>query len=239
MLLYYIRHGDPNYNPDSLTPFGHSQAEALSKRLAINGFDKIYTSTSARAFQTAEPTAKLLNKEIITLDWCNEKYVWEELTVKHSDRTKSWLYQDENYINLFNSNEVLKLGSNWLSHNEFLNTATETGIKRIKKESFNLLKELGYEHIENEGRYKIVRPNNERIALFAHQGFGLAFLSIILDIPYPLFCTHFDLSTSGVNIITFDNNKSGYTVAKMLQLSNDSHLYKENIDTTYNRNYKL
>ena len=32
MLFFYVRHGDPIYNPDSLTPLGHEQAKALSKR---------------------------------------------------------------------------------------------------------------------------------------------------------------------------------------------------------------
>ena len=33
MLLFYIRHGDPIYNPDSLTPQGERQAEALAKQI--------------------------------------------------------------------------------------------------------------------------------------------------------------------------------------------------------------
>lgn len=31
MLLYYIRHGMPVYDPDSLTPLGERQAEAAAK----------------------------------------------------------------------------------------------------------------------------------------------------------------------------------------------------------------
>ena len=34
MLLFYLRHGDPIYSPDSLTPLGQRQAEALGRRLA-------------------------------------------------------------------------------------------------------------------------------------------------------------------------------------------------------------
>ena len=37
MILYYIRHGDPIYNPDSLTPLGERQAEAIGHRLAGRG----------------------------------------------------------------------------------------------------------------------------------------------------------------------------------------------------------
>ena len=41
MLFFYIRHGDPIYEPDSLTVLGQKQAEALSKRLAMYGIDKV------------------------------------------------------------------------------------------------------------------------------------------------------------------------------------------------------
>ena len=60
MLLYYLRHGDPIYDPDSLTELGHQQAQALSKRLSLYGLDEIYASTSIRAQMTAEPTCKAL-----------------------------------------------------------------------------------------------------------------------------------------------------------------------------------
>ena len=60
MLFIYVRHGAPIYDPDSLTPLGHRQAEAVGKRLALYGLDRIYASTSARAIQTAKPAAELL-----------------------------------------------------------------------------------------------------------------------------------------------------------------------------------
>ena len=59
MIFYYIRHGDPTYNPDSLTALGVRQAEALAKRLALYGLDNIYSSTSNRAIMTAKPTCEV------------------------------------------------------------------------------------------------------------------------------------------------------------------------------------
>ena len=38
MLLFIVRHGDPIYNPDSLTPKGHLQAQALAKRFETVDF---------------------------------------------------------------------------------------------------------------------------------------------------------------------------------------------------------
>ena len=80
MLLYFIRHGDPTYDPDELTPLGIRQAEALSKRLAESGIDRIFASTSNRAVQTAKPLAEITNKPITELDWCFENYAYAEFT---------------------------------------------------------------------------------------------------------------------------------------------------------------
>jgi broad specificity phosphatase PhoE len=44
MILYVIRHGDPDYATDSLTPKGKLQADALAKRLAVHGVDTVYSS---------------------------------------------------------------------------------------------------------------------------------------------------------------------------------------------------
>ena len=55
MLLYYIRHGEPIYDPDMLTELGKRQAEAAAERRAPAGIEKIYASTSSRAIQTSRP----------------------------------------------------------------------------------------------------------------------------------------------------------------------------------------
>ena len=44
MRLLIIRHGDPDYAKDSLTEKGKLQAQALAKRLAVHGLDRIYAS---------------------------------------------------------------------------------------------------------------------------------------------------------------------------------------------------
>ena len=67
MLFFYVRHGDPTYDPNELTPLGKRQAEAVGKRLAVHGIDKIYSSTSNRAMQTAQPTCEILKKEMTLL----------------------------------------------------------------------------------------------------------------------------------------------------------------------------
>ena len=115
MLFFYVRHGDPIYNPDSLTHLGHRQAEAVAKRLASFGLDEIYASTSNRAILTATPTSELTKKEITKLDFANEGHAWEELTV-NTPEGKRWLFHRPEIKELFHTKEMRELGFKWYEH---------------------------------------------------------------------------------------------------------------------------
>lgn len=229
MLFFYIRHGDPIYEPDSLTALGQKQAEALSKRLAMYGIDKVYASSSNRAIMTAKPTCDLLKKEAEILDFANEGHLWNEFVVE-KDGKKNWIFNDKEMKDLFADESVLALRHKWYEHEKL--TTYKKGAERVSKETFEFFKSLGYEHIKGTGKYKVLKPNDDRVAFFAHQGFGLAFLSEILDIPYPMFSTHFDLSHSSMTVINF-SEKDGYSMPRILTLSSDSHIYKEGLPTKY------
>lgn len=235
MLLYFIRHGDPIYNPDSLTEKGKIQAEALSNRLVKSKIDRIYCSSSTRAIQTAEPTAKKLGREIEILDWCNEKYAAAEFGIVENEKWK-WIFQSEECLKKFSDNDMSKFGFEWYESQTLSNEERrryKDGIKRIQKHTYELLKELGYEHNDTEHCYTAVNPNDMRVALFAHDGFSRAFMSAVLDIPYP-YLLRFEHNHTGMTVIEFFSYADGTAFARVLQYSNDSHLYKESLKTEYN-----
>ena len=78
--------------------------------------------------------------------------------------------------------------------------------------------------------------NDKKVALFAHQGCSTVFLSCLLDIPYPIFSTRFDMCHSGFTAIDFHPDKNGVVVPRIMTLSNDSHLYREGLPLRYNHN---
>ena len=238
MILYYIRHGDPCYNPDSLTELGLKQAEALSKRLINSCIDEIYSSSSIRAIQTAMPTAKLYNKEIIQLEWAHESIAWEFFAKPVNEKSKTWIFRIPKYVEMFAKDEVYALRNNWYEYNGLDDESFKKGVKFYQEKVYDFLETLGYKYNCEKHGYDQVFENNKKIALFAHQGFFIAFLSTVLDIPYPLISLHFDMQHSGMTIIDFQN-LNGTIYPKVLQLSNDSHLYKENMATTYNYKFKV
>lgn len=236
MLLYYIRHGEPTYQPDELTPIGHRQAEAVGRRLARYGLDRIYCSSSVRAQQTARPAAELTRREIVTLDWCNEKYAWEEMAIDDGSGTghRKWCFAVPAVARLLSSPDVLSRGEAWYDAPGFPPNRFRDGIGRIARETDALLLSLGYRHDRENRLYVPVAPTNERVALFAHQGFGALFLSSVLDIPYPLWATRVDQNYTGFTAIEFAE-REGVVIPKLLQLSGDAHLYAANLPTEYNK----
>lgn len=232
MILTYVRHGDPIYTPDSLTPLGERQAEAVGRRLASHGVDRIFASTSGRAILTAKPTCEMLKKDMTTLDFCNEKYAWEELAIEING-FKTWFPSHDEVVLKLTDPDVIAMGHDWVNHPYFKPFNLGKGIERIRRETDEWLKGLGYEHIPYTGKYKIISPNSERVALFAHWGFGMAFLSTLLDIPYTVFINHFDMCHTGMTVIEF-KEIGEYAVPKILTFSNDSHIYKEGLPTKYN-----
>lgn len=238
MIFFYVRHGDPIYNPDSLTPLGERQAEAIGKRLAMYGVDEIYSSTSERAKLTAKPLCELLKKDMILLDFANEGHAWSELTCYSKARDcRTWLFFAPELRALFHTPQLIALGHRWYEHPEFSKeeyqgNSYSQGIERIQRESDKFFESLGYKRV-SDGRYEVISDSDKRVALFAHQGFGLAFLSCVLGIPYPYFTTHFDMCTSGMTVIEF-KEEGGYAYPRILMLSSDAHLYKEGLPTRYN-----
>ena len=49
MRIIFVRHGEPNYEKDCLTPLGKLQAEAAAERLRDEGIDTVFSSPFGRA----------------------------------------------------------------------------------------------------------------------------------------------------------------------------------------------
>lgn len=225
MILFFVRHGDPCYNPDSLTPLGLRQAEAVGRRLCARGLDRIFSSPMKRAIETAQPAAEMLGKEIEILDFASETHAWNELTLVREDGRRVWACSDSETQKLFYESDVRDLGMRWYTHPAFENTTFQMGMERIQRESDKWLSSLGYARTEREGIYTEERKNDERIALFAHAGFGSAFFSHILGIPYPVYSQMFDLSHSCITAVEF-KGKDGVVIPSVITMSNDAHLYE-------------
>ena len=243
MLLFYVRHGDPDYAIDGLTPLGQQQADAVVARMERIRPDRIFCSNLHRAYLTAKPTADRFGMPITEVDFLDEKKAYYDMRCEckngmYGDGKYSWGMDIPEYRELFTTPEVRKMGRKWHQHPAFADHPTfGECMERVQKGTDAFLEGLGYRHDKERCAFVAEHPNNERIAVFAHQGVGLIFLAALLDIPYPQLCTHFDLSHSGITVINFEGD--GIVIPRVLQLSNDSHLFAAGMTTKYNNNDRL
>ncbi len=230
MLLYLIRHGDPDYQTDTLTPLGQRQAEAVARRLLVNGIDRIYSSPLGRAVATAKPTADILSLPIEIEDWCSEALAWQYFAGKMPSGNTTWAFHQQN--TLIKTEEAMQYtNDNWYTLPCFDMIDGKEGYERIRAGCDDFLARQGY--VREGAKYRITRANDDHVAIFAHQGFGMAFLSILLQIPPQYVFASFDITHTGISVFQFANNEDGYSMPRCLCLSDTSHIYEDRLPMKY------
>ena len=228
MLLYIIRHGDPDYETDSLTERGRKQAAAVAKRLYDSKIDTVYSSPMGRARQTAAPLCEMLGTDCHIEDWCYE--IWDAVRTPFPDgelksitKVQKTYYRENGNIDLPYTRAFECQG--------IAQSGMKAEIGRLEREGNAFLERLGYQY-EN-GVYKILRPNESRVALFCHAAFSRAWLSVLFHIPLHLMWASTDMTHTGVTVLHFENYQNGFTVPNCLCYSDMSHLYSEKLDMKY------
>jgi broad specificity phosphatase PhoE len=217
MRLFIVRHADPDYPNNTITPAGHLEARALSERFGRLGLDRIYASPLGRALHSMQYTADKLGMGHTVEEWtaergqCRVKGDWGEYCV--------WDVPGEH----IRARAPYVSHDNWHEHELFgdpLFRETHAGIVR---DSDAFLARHGYQR--EGGRYRIVRPNREKIAVFCHGGFGLWWLAHLLEIPLPLVWSGFHLPASSVTTVLFDERSKDWAVPRCTAVGDTSHLY--------------
>lgn len=225
MLLYIVRHGDPDYEKDCLTERGRAQAEAVGKRIFDAGIDQIYASPMGRARETAAPACRLLGLACHIEDWAHEVEE-ERLTpfpdgqMKSVSVVQNTYYREKGAIDLPYDRAFEAPG--------FSTSQMDNAVARIEAGGREFLERLGYK--EEDGVYRILRANEDKVALFCHTVMGRAWISRLLHIPIHLMWAGFQITHTGVTVLEFKNNENGVTAPYCRCFSDMSHLYAAGLD---------
>ncbi len=234
MLLYIIRHGDPDYSTDTLTERGWKQAEAVGKRIAAAKIDRIFTSPMGRAKQTAEPACRLLGLEPTVEPWSHE--IGDERLTTYPDGVRKSVTLLQNTYYRENGNMDLSYQES-LECPGFKESDMKTALDYIEKNGNDFLERLGYK--EENGVYRILRANEEKVALFCHGAFSRAWISRLLHLPVHMMWASFGYTHTGVTVLEFRNNENGITAPHCLCYSDISHLYAEGLDRIYDNEIEI
>lgn len=232
MFLYIVRHGDPDYTTDSLTERGILQAEAVAKRLADAGIDRIFTSSMGRAKQTAEPLCRLLGKQYQVEEWIREISVRTETpdgVPKSVGLVQNSFYRENGMWDLSCSHA--------LECSVFQNSDMAGTFEYIRQNGRDFLERLGYK--EENGNYRILWPNEEKVALFCHGNSSRVWLSELLKVPLHTMIASFGYNHTGVTVLYFKNYENGITAPRCLCYADHSHIYAHGPDMLYNGKLQL
>ena len=211
MRFLFIRHGEPDYINDCLTPTGRLQAEAAAKRLSCEGICEIYASPLGRAQETAGYTARLLGQKITTLEFMRE-ITWGGEGVP--DEGHIWtlagkmLYEDN-----FDFSK-----QDWREHPFFHKNAAKECFRKVTAAFDAFLAEQGYIHEEH--RFLCKGGTDKTMAVFWHGGSGACVLSHLLDIPFPYVLSVMPYGFTSITVLRFAV-KEGEYVFPRLELFND------------------
>ncbi|MEF3302983.1 histidine phosphatase family protein [Paenibacillus sp. GYB003] len=219
MKIYLIRHAEPDYPNHTITAAGHSEARALAAFLKRTGVDRIYCSPINRAVHTMQYTADMLGIEPTFEPWTRE-LDWQA----PDDRGRpaaAWNIPGE----------TVRAGRPYPDHDRWPSRAPYSDFiaryETIKTNSDEFLRRHGYDR--EDGRYRIVKSNKESIAVFCHLGFGLTWLSHLLELPFPLVWSGFWLPPSSVTTVLFEERSEHWAVPRCLGLGQVAHLHLEGL----------
>lgn len=213
--ILIVRHGDPDYENDCLTPQGKKDVLLLAKRLERERIDEIYSSPFGRAKQTAAATAE--NKKMIfeILDFLHE-FIGKVL-LSDGRSVFPWKVPGDFYSKNFSEFNREGFEKNEILFDEEFRLRFEN--TKISLDSF--LRKFGFKRVY--GGYKNDNDIDKTVAFFCHNGLGVLLLSLICGFPVMQMWQHVFMNTSSVTEIDFV--RSGDIIYPICTLMGDnSHL---------------
>lgn len=225
MRLIFIRHGDPDYEKDSLTEKGWKEAELLAKRIASWDISDIYCSPLGRAKATASCFLKKSGREAVVCDWLEEfpvKIFREDLgrmkvpwDLKPSYWTKEEAYYDKD---------------RWTEASLMKTAPVKEAYDDICNGIDQLLSGYGY---ERQGGYYVRRNPDEddqemNIVFFCHLGVMLAIMGHLMGVSPTVLWHGFFVAPTSVTVLGSEEMNKGEAYFRCQVLGDTRHLYEGN-----------
>ena len=225
MKLLFVRHGDPDYDIDSLTFQGRIEAELLSERLCKLDVKEFYTSPLGRAKDTAQHTLSKLGRKAIECEWLREFWPVIDKPNEENSIVWDWLPKDWTFRKNFYSHQ------RWANEPE-LEEANVAGAYRLVINNFDaLLKKHGYERKYNY--YEAVNANEDTLVFFCHFGIECVLLSYLLGVSPMILWHGFCAAPTSVTTVVTEEREKGIAYFRVSSFGDVSHLYKENVEPSF------
>ena len=218
MKLLIVRHADPDYSIDSLTPTGWKEAELLSERLKKLDIKDFYTSPLGRAKDTASLTLNKIQREATTLPWLREFHC----SIARPDQPVpkipwDWLPADWTRVPEYFDKDA------WCTTDIMKNGNVDKEYLWVTSELDKLLANHGY--VRENHYYRAKKANNDTIVFFCHFGLECVLLSHLLNVSPMILWHGMCAAPSSVTTLVTEERRQGIAYFRMSSFGDISHLY--------------
>lgn len=219
MQILIVRHGDPNYEKDTLTKKGWREAECLADRLAKLDVKEFYVSPLGRARDTASLTLEKVGREAVELPWMQE-FVRAQIARPDAEaRTIPWDWLPQDWMGEEDFYDRCK----WKNMPVMQDSEIQREYQWVADGLDQLLAEHGYVRCGNY--YRAERPNADRIVLICHFGVQCVMLSHLLGISPMILWHGFCAAPTSVTTINTEERRKGIASFRVASFGDVSHLY--------------
>lgn len=218
MRLLFIRHGDPDYEHDTLTEKGVREAEFLADRLQGEKMDSIYLSSQGRAQRTGEATMKRLGRTGKTFAWLHE-FTTPVFLPESGEKHLIWDFMPsfmDKYPQLYSATE-------WQNVPFIRDSDIPRAYREVCDGIDGVLAEHGY--VRKGSFYEAAEPNRETLVFFCHFGATGIILSHLFNQSPVALLQHFAAAPTSVTTVYSEERERGIASFRCAAYGDISHLY--------------
>ncbi|QOV19115.1 histidine phosphatase family protein [Blautia liquoris] len=219
MKLIFIRHGEPNYDIDSLTEKGWREAEYLSERTSRWDITDIYCSPLGRAQDTAAASLKKLDRKAVTCDWLKEF----DSPIVDPQTGKQVLPWDRKSDYLNTHPELFDLDG-WHQSPDMISGNLKENYEYVTAKMDELLVKYGY---RRDGYRYLTEKNTHRddvVVCFCHLGITGALVSHLINVTPHQLWQGFFLAPTSVTVLGTEERTPGEAYFRCQMMGDTSHL---------------
>ena len=219
MKILIIRHGDPDYENDTLTEKGWREAELLAQSLSKQNISSFYCSILGRARDTLQPLLRQTGMTAQYFDWLREfNYVTVDHPYSPGHRWGVWDFMPS----WWTQHPSLAVADEWLEHPIIRESDVPAAHKAVCDGFDGILAQHGY---CREGQiYRVTKSNHDTIAFVCHLGIEAVLMGHLLGTSPLIFSQGFGVVPSSVTTLISEERQEGIAVFRCQTMGSVDHL---------------
>ena len=217
MRILVIRHAEPDYNIDSLTPKGHVEAKLLAARLSQYPIQDVYVSPLGRAQETADYYLRRTGKQGETLPWLRE-FKGKIPDPETGDPRIAWDMKPR----IWSALPDMENAGKWMESPALQGFDLHEVWKETTDGMDMLMARYGFK--KDGPVWKCTENNDVTIAFFCHFGIGMAVAGYLMDLSPELLWHRTLMLTSSVTELVTEERIRGEAAFRMIRMGDLTHL---------------